>query len=328
MLNVTLPQKDLSPGALSQAKKPVLFFANGYGDHFLNLPAIRALAKHFKGRLTLMGINKALPCIEYGLPLRQTIPVSMSHGEQGRNFDVTATAKAIGECDLLISLNPWHNDQVDALLMALGSPVSVGFFPEFDITIPRDYGKHTADLAFDMVQFFQPNWQLEDYAFQPQFVPKAVAIGERIRSMLPEDRSLLCIHPDTLAEKMWPEQYWIDLIDTFLENSPDYLVLLLGMKGIDPSKCHHHQRVVPCYKLSIPATAALIRHADLFIGVDSVFLHVADLYRIPAIGLFGASTSPHEWGIRFGVGKHIHSQAGMEAIDPVSVYEVAAQLSI
>ena len=38
----------------AKRKRPALFFANGIGDHFLSLPAIRALEQLFPGRLALV----------------------------------------------------------------------------------------------------------------------------------------------------------------------------------------------------------------------------------------------------------------------------------
>ena len=43
----------LQERALS-AEYPLAFFINGYGDNYLNLPALRALCRLFEGRLTLV----------------------------------------------------------------------------------------------------------------------------------------------------------------------------------------------------------------------------------------------------------------------------------
>jgi ADP-heptose:LPS heptosyltransferase len=56
-----------------------------------------------------------------------------------------------------------------------------------------------------------------------------------------------------------------------------------------------------------------------------VFLHIADMFRVPAIGLFGP-TSAHEWGIRFGPQRSIAGQPGMADIAIEQVLSEMTQL--
>jgi ADP-heptose:LPS heptosyltransferase len=57
----------------------------------------------------------------------------------------------------------------------------------------------------------------------------------------------------------------------------------------------------------------LVGEADLFVGVDSCMLHVADLFRVPGVGLFGP-TRPRQWGFRFGLHRHVVTEGDMSEI--------------
>src|SRR5262249_8063729 len=57
-------------------------------------------------------------------------------------------------------------------------------------------------------------------------------------------------------------------------------------------------RVVVIDDIPLELAMYLVSNADCFIGVDSCMLHVADLAKIPSIGIFGP-TRICEFGIRF-----------------------------
>lgn len=311
---------------LRQAANPVLFFANGHGDHFLNLPAMRACADIFSGRLTVIGADKVIENLLHSLPVRKVVGLKMSRETTGRRFDVDDIARAVEGCDLFISLNPWHNRHVDDLLAALAPECSIGFFPDFKIAVERDYQKHSADLAFDIVRAIDPDLRLDRFAGPPSFPERFVASADRLLAMIPAGRQVLTVHPDTLPEKMWPEEHWVRVIDAFLDLFPEYLTLLVGLSGVEGGRCRHRDRVIPCYGLPIPTTSLIISRSNLFAGVDSCFLHAADMYRIPSAGLFGP-TEIHEWGFRFSEGRHLKKGRAMEALHPDEVLSVLVELA-
>jgi ADP-heptose:LPS heptosyltransferase len=85
-----------------------------------------------------------------------------------------------------------------------------------------------------------------------------------------------------------------------------------GLEGMG-----HSERVISCIRLSLPLPLlfCLVAECDLFIGVDSCFLHVADLFGVPGVGLFGP-TSPQCWGFRFAEARHV---TGGGSLDDISV---------
>jgi aryl-alcohol dehydrogenase-like predicted oxidoreductase len=58
--------------------------------------------------------------------------------------------------------------------------------------------------------------------------------------------------------------------------------------------------------LPLDCALALTTVADLFVGVDSCFLHAADLARVAAVGLFFA-TNPVEFGLRWSARRHVRA---------------------
>jgi hypothetical protein len=60
---------------LLDAKDPIAFFINGHGDRILNLPALRALAKVFQGRLSLICNEGASLCLFDKLSLKRQIRI-------------------------------------------------------------------------------------------------------------------------------------------------------------------------------------------------------------------------------------------------------------
>src|SRR5437870_1843696 len=126
-------------GALREARHPALFLANGIGDNFVNLPAVRAVACLFPGRLELI-CERAADAIFAEISAVRVHHVSTAMAGGARRFDAARAAARISRCDLLISLNPWHSDCVDALLARVEPRHSIGFFPAFGRHVPLEIG--------------------------------------------------------------------------------------------------------------------------------------------------------------------------------------------
>jgi hypothetical protein len=311
---------------LLKARFPALFFANGIGDHFLNLPAARALARLFRGRLTLLCASGARSTFFRDLPLRRACEVPVTTTRGARSFDADGAAAAIGPCDLLISLNPWHSSSVDRLLSRLSPRASVGFFPAFHRRVDLNFSKHAAELAFDIPRALDRSLRLEDFSGPPVFARRFVEQASRIRRSFPPGSRVLAVHADTARGKAWPRRRFIRLLDSFLERRPDFLVLVLGWvdRGLDAGR--HGDRVVGGLRLPLATSALLAGSADLFVGVDSCLLHAADLFRVAGVGIFGP-TDPAEWGFRFAPHRHVRSRGSISTLREDEVLAGLAELS-
>jgi Glycosyltransferase family 9 (heptosyltransferase) len=296
------------------AERPVAIFSNGYGDHLLNLPALRALSALFPGRLTLICQSGVRESFFFGLDLRSVCEVDMEIVERGKVFDAEAVAAAVAPCDLFLSLNPWHSPSIDRLLELFGRPPSIGFHPPFDVVLERDFSKHSSELAFDVPRQLDPALRLDDFGAPPAWPERFQREAESLLAELPPGTRLLAVHTDTEERKMWPSERFVELLDRLLDRHPELAVLDVGEKDLGLSRGRHGGRVRSCCGAPLPVAIMLVARSSYFFGVDSCFLHAADLWRVPGVGLFGP-TEPHEWGFRFGPGRHVCGGGSMAAIE-------------
>lgn len=317
----------ISPSALARrplmdAQHPVVFFANGIGDTILSLPALRALAELFPRRMTLVCDKPVFAFLSNELAFRRVVDTKMERNvpDWTREFHVPGVADEIGKCDLFISLVPWHSQSLKKLLQKLKPENSIGFFQDFHMRVSLDFQKHAADLAFDIPKQFDGSLRLEDYASPLRLSPEGHRVAQTILELIPPAVRILAVHADTGRNKMWPAERFVQLLDSFLERHPEFLVLVVGGSPQPLDRGRNAQHVIPCYGLALDASFCLVGHADIFLGVDSCMLHAADLYRIPSVGLFGAS-SPVEFGFRLAEGCRVCKGRSMESIDVAQVLD-------
>src|SRR5215510_3530534 len=309
------------------AEHPVAFFCNGYGDNLLNLPALRALSRLFEGRLTLVcRQGPDLFCFD-DLAVNRRITLDARFNGKDYQFDAVAAAAEIGRCDLFLSLVPWRSSLLSNLLEAWGDIVSIGFFENYTRRLRLDYDKPSADLAFDIVRSLRPDYQLHDFLEPLRYPTERRREVHEIFSMLEAGTRTLSVHMDTRTHKNWDENRWVESLDAFLDQHPCFIALLVGRpeRPVDTAQWRNAGRVIPCYGLSLPSSCCLVAESDLFIGIDSCMLHVADMARVPGVGLFGP-TNAKEFG--FYIGPHIMIQAdgSMEKIASDIVTEALNQL--
>jgi ADP-heptose:LPS heptosyltransferase len=303
-------------------RRPVVFFANGLGDTLLALPALRALTKLFPERLTLLCDEGVHPALLTELDLMQVVESRMHRNvpDWTREFSFSDAAARVKECDLLISLAPWCSRSLEELMARLRPGTSVGFFDEFQVKVPLNFAQHAADLMFDIPRAFDETLRLEDYAAPPVLDVKFRKIAESIRRSIPPGFRTLVVHADTGRTKMWPANRFLQTLDAFLARHPNFIVLLVGTSPQPIDSGRYAEHAIPCYGLPLGASVTLTGMADLFLGVDSCMLHSADLHRVPAIGLFGAS-SPLEYGFRFTPASIVIEGESMDCIQVPEVLD-------
>lgn len=115
-------------------------------------------------------------------------------------------------------------------------------------------------------------------------------------------KNYIVIHPASRwFFKCWSEHKMAELINglehqqIILTASPDENEL--AMLNDILSRCNSHNIVNLAGQLTLPQLAALIDNARLFIGVDSVPMHMAAALRTPHVALFGPSKLAlwHPW---------------------------------
>jgi hypothetical protein len=301
-------------------QRPVVLVHNGHGDKLLTLPALRALCSLLPGRLRLICNVGDGARFYTSLAVHETCEIAFRRGPERWHFDAAEAARAIGDADALLFPNTWFNDDVAQLLARFPRAESAGYFPEFTHCL-REGRLHAADQAFQIPRWLDPTLRLEDFSYPPRFDPQAVEAALRIRETLGPPRRVLVVHMTTRTNKMWPLASWLELLDAFLGEHPDYVAFIVGPEPFELA-IDGARRIIPIYGLSLPVAFALVGTADLFVGIDSCMLHAADLYRVPGVGLFGP-TSERRWGFRFGPHRHVRAPGAMEAL---AVGEVLAAL--
>lgn len=301
-----------------------LVFMNARGDHLINLPAVRALATIFEGTLRLVCRPGARSTFFAAIPFRSVVEPPTRCSKLQYHFDAEAVAAALGPVDLVLCLNPGPSDSMNRLLALTAPRRSVGFDRAYSTPLPLDDTKHSADLAFDLVHALDPHQRIERYASPPVISPEAADVADRVIAALPSDAVVVAMQADTKAEKLWPAERFRQVVADLARRVPPLVVLDLGLRDMGIARGAVCDRVVRCGHLPLQSAMALVAIADLFIGVDSCFLHAADLFGVPGVGLFGP-TSAVEFGFRFGPHRHVCGST-MEAISGDAVTAAVAAL--
>ncbi len=312
---------------LLDAARPVVFAYNGgIGDRLCNLPALRALAALFQGRLALLCFEGDRDLYYSDLNLRAIYECNFEYAEVGFEFDVVQVAQHLIDCDLFLSINPWHTGSVSELLGRFPGIPSVGFFPEFSHNLPCDYEGHAIDMAFAIPRFFGDNIELTAFSNPPAISRNAAAMAQEFKRRYANWTHTIFVHTDTKPEKSWSIPRFEAVLDKFLESFPDFGALIVDVGGGGTWRSRFPDRITPV-ALPLDACFALLRESHLFLGVDSCHLHAADLFRVPGVALFGPSTS-RRWGYKFCKHRHLQSSGSMDNIGVDDVYEALCSLIV
>ena len=309
-----------------------LFFANGIGDHLITLPAIRAIADRFRER-TILFANLWLANLFFGgVTLGSIIDVTLHEDRHGRNrFSCTPLAERVSDLMLFISINPWHSTQVDALLARLRPSRSVGMFEQFDICVQPCSGEHSCDRAFQVARAIDPKWRIEDYSNPPMLPKESLLSAYRMLAGIHPGQKVLAVHNETSAHKVWRHERMARVIELFLKGHREFVVLALGPTNEGFGAFVGNPRVMAPAGLPLDAALALVAQADLFLGIDSCMLHMADMCRVPGVGLFGPGDSAplgsHEMGFRFGPHRHVTGNGHMDGIAAERVLAALTELN-
>jgi len=249
----------------------------------------------------------------------------ITHVKNRHVFDPAVVAEAVAPVDLILSLNPWHDNLIDDLLVRLAPSRSVGYYNAFDFHIPTDLDKHYIDLAFDLPRHLDDSLKVEAFAGPPEFLQQYDEAVDLLRSVIPQGQRILAVHAETKPDKMWPAERFSCVLDWLLDRDRNLVVLEVGLSDVGIRYGQHSARVLRCHNLQLPLAMALVGTADFFIGVDSCMLHAADMFRVPGVGLFGAS-DPRRFGFRFSRHRHVYGNGEMGSINVASVIEAVASL--
>jgi ADP-heptose:LPS heptosyltransferase len=316
-LGVTISQKSWTilimhlRNTFANLNRVSALFVNGLGDHFLALPAIRALTALWPNKLTLYVARYGKNEIWSSLPLFDLVRLDFRSQEEHRWFNVSAIADSFWRSELFISLVPWMNASLQTAAGALPrSCLTIGYHSIFSYQLPLDFTRHSSDLYFDSVRCCAEEANILDYASPATFSVEASAFAEDIRELLPKGAKLMAVHLDTLPDKQWSSEKARNVIVRWLDADSSRYAVMVGSRDVLSEEPIVHERHIPLVPdISFYHSAALVSRADIFFGVDSCFHHVADLARVPSVCLFGP-TRHEEFGCRWCVHEILQSRTG------------------
>lgn len=313
-------------------KSPVVFIANTIGDHVVALPTVRMLQNLFHNLRAILlpgadvlfyGDINFEKKIFVSIPKEANWLMGKSDNETMERIDFALLREEIGYCDLFLSLNTWHSPNVDNLLNQLNPKMSVGFFSQYSLQLQSQSG-NMFDILFQQGKLFDSTVKIEDYSLPPLLGNKEKKLKQSLIDAKNESKiKFLVLHTDTKNKKMWGATSFQEFIDVFLGIHKNYVVCIIGGRhNMKIDEIRYRCRVVDFCGLPLSLSFGLIECADFFLGVDSCMLHVADLCKIPSLGLFGPTDS-NKWGLRFA--KHVHIQ---KPLNELSVEEVLNKLFV
>jgi hypothetical protein len=286
--------------AVRQAKSPVLLFNNALGDHLLSRPTVLALQSYFGGRLAFAGrrgiVNTFYPDVNF----RSVHDLSMP---DQYGYDVAEIAAFRDDFDAIINLNWWESDGSRQIFQAFHDVPSLHLCKEHGMIPSFGTETHIVDYMFRVAEALGVKEKVEHFSsMYPADIRWHIAFEEFKKKIKPATK-VVAMHTLTGVSKQWPIDKFSQLINRILRSNPDLAVLLVDPidRGLDESNTS--ERIIRLENGGIPMTSIFVSLCDAFVGIDSYFLHVADLSRVPSIGIFGP-TKPVQWGCRFT--RHVH----------------------
>jgi ADP-heptose:LPS heptosyltransferase len=285
---------------------------NAIGDHYLALPAFRAL-QATDDACRIIGVKGIAHRVLAGEAFSdvQELEASWSSG-RGWSFDVVALQDLLRGSDRVVSLCPWHTADLVATVSSCGARRTVGFGRGYDVPVFLDDGTHAFDQAFALVTALGECAQIDDFAYPVRLC----ATGQRVQRAVDHSRGagerLLVVHTETKAAKAVANGDWARFLSRVYHQHPAVTICLID-KGAPTGELAQfvegHSDRVYAARPSLAEATGLIAAANSFAGVDSCFLHVADLARTPVLAAF-VSTSDVEFGVRFAAAVHVDCRHG------------------
>lgn len=282
-------------------KNPYIFFCNAIGDYIMALPTLRALNQLFEGRLSIVyNSNKINEYLLSEFNFRCSIGIEFNHSDGERRFDPVLLSDKMQDCDLFLYLNTWIYSE-DIRILLNGLPLlkkSAGYYSCFSNQIPYSTAIHNFDLYFRMVHLFDKKLSIENFSHPPKLNEAYENIYTQVKKTKLRSVQYLSVHFDSEPEKSIESHLYRPFLEKILDDNSDIFIIPLGLEKIKLAE-KYEDRIINFGKpLPFLIATAYLSCSDYFIGVDSCFLHLADLFQVPSTGLFGP-TSEVEFGFRF-----------------------------
>jgi heptosyltransferase II len=197
--------------------------------------------------------------------------------------------------DVSINTHPQSRMQYRAIAWFIGAPARIsheyecsGLLDRFLVnrTLAQDYTRHTIENNLALLPFVNASPKLPSHEMEMFLTP---AEEQWAATFLTEHqlngRKVLGVHVGSggtknLPLKRWPLAQYVELICRLNRELPDVSVLLFG--GPEEARDHEvvlgkadRKLVLQAATRNLRQTAALLRHCDAFLSVDTALMHLA-----------------------------------------------------
>jgi heptosyltransferase II len=323
----------MTPSAVIQVKR-------GIGDVIWHLPFIRAVAAVSPGaRVTFLAppSSHASELLAAEPSVAATIYFEHSGSELRRGINLLRLVSLLrrNQFRSVWILDRTVRPALAARLAGIPERIGLGLGPQrMFITNTGIDRSHFHDEPIEWLTALMAAMKvpLHDIDRELHVPGKALAVIGRRFAAHPKPWIVLGIgasHPD----KDWPDAYWAEFIASLSRTTAGTIFLIGGAENVERAQTliaqAHAPSMVNACDLTLIEAAALLRHADIFVGANSGPMNLAAATTTDAFGFFG--TTPV-----LSYSKYIHpivpeggpSPGGMQRILPADVLaQVAPYLS-
>jgi len=292
----------------------------GYGDAFLALPSIREVARRCGPRQVYLLCPEAhISAFFTSLNLNYLPILAGEH-------TVTAADLAAVPVQHVISFNVYYPCEVDQLAGEVFADASWrGFFDRRGSLMVRPsalVNKHKRDQLFDVLGV-EPVYDSMDRRMTLDAERIEIVTAFCQHACPPGGRQFYTLHLDTQDIKMWPAEPWITVVEHLWHRWRAWPIII----GKPTASARAIMRALPFTRSmfaypEIGDQACGISIGRAFLGIDSMFAHVADSLQIPSVVLFGPF-EPRVWGPIGGTSLVIQMTPpeSLRELSPVDVIE-------
>ncbi len=292
------------------------FFANGIGDAVLALPAIRALKKQVPEARIVAPLGWPMQVIfdEFADDLRQ-LPFGLR-----KEFSVAEVSEALGFPRKVAFFTTWVNPSLSHWLEQTSATTeSHGMFREFAPYAVATDAEHYFDRYMAVTNAVTGGCELSDYAYRHSCgVWEEFYAGAELKLEALGDYWVL--HPDTSEDKTFASSFWVALIDDLLGRDPDRTLVVVGKNHKALIGAARWEGRVILAPPEFALSTLIVTRAARFIGIDSCFLHYADLQGVASVGLFRKPNFAR-WGLRLAA-----ARSNILVEDPADVRAIAEMI--
>jgi heptosyltransferase-3 len=287
-----------------------------HGDMLLTTPVIHALRQQYPdASIDVLLYKETRPMLQAHPDIRQIHFIDRNWKKEGAWQHIrheVALVSAVRQChyDLVVNLaDQWRSAIITAFS---GAKVRIGFdYHKRRNAIWRLAHTHraTTEQHANLHTVEQNLMALTPLNIPFHGFPAAMHYSEsdwettrtQLDQRQPTRKPYIVIQPTSRwLFKCWEDDKMAGLIDRLASDEMDIVLTAapdkkeLAMIDNILSLCQNRQAISLAGKLTLPQLAALIDHANLFIGVDSAPMHMAAALDTPCIALFGP-TKLKQW---------------------------------